>query len=1526
MLSCDREARVPVVEKRVPDGTPVMFEIGFGIPDFYDVRIGTRSEASRTDESHVHDLYVMLFDPDDGGVKFYGRYFTYEHLINSLSTLDAGNNEGWYVENSENSRGVVKIATESRPNATLVVLANVSNTISTLNGMDAVDCLAGIDDLNELNQVRVTLEQEIVNRTDLFLMMGHAEGVDTGNLKWGGMDGGNAVYDKIEDHYQLRLYTLDAKVKFCIKYDTTNIDPDRSTPRYWQVHNVPAESFLFPRESNPEDVEYFNTEEAYFEGTETIAGEEYEVFSFYMLENRQAPLRTIDGDYYLREKETDPSLKEANFIYAPPKGTYVQFDIVLGLTTTGVGNILGASDINHALTSEALYTIHLGDFTSSEAGSGHNYNNYNVERSTFYTYYVTIENSKSIYVEVIGEGEPPQRIESEPGQEGSLLLSTDEIVNCDAHYEYHCLTFRYTPALEGKEVSWYVKTPFDEGGARWNPSAEDWDFDCDDYLWVKFGLNVVSGGTYSENRRSYPGDTYDAGWDPKTSLSSDQLVDIHQLFSYIINQTKRRNAGQSNDFMYDPSAGDSGEYVIRFTAFVDEYYYESDPRPGRATEQADPDLWRSFVNAKPRELHILSDAHYSEDGQSDVITSSHSIIQRSIQTFYNIYSPDLSTLWGTEHLDEMEYRIRKAKNDGQEIWPWWPSGRTFPSSVKFDDDENGRINTSKIWGIKDHPAWDAADAPRWDTFLDYSVNNNTPELQDDYKYLAYSCLTRNRDNNGNGVIDPEELRWYIASVNQLVGMWVGNNALTPSARIYQPADKSDRSAEGLNWRAWVISSTATSITNPKTIRAEEAATKSDYNTYNWMLSPQRTFTETDRHQVSSVRCVRNIGTYSNAGRIEDISSAPFDRMVDQYYEAPQGMDSNGKVNPNADGTYTLRFSRLNPKSLREFTTEDLPFHEEYSMHNCVYLELNMQNPDDYVYADGSMPADDAEQINHNITADGYNKYCPPGYRLPNMTELLLMSSLQPSGYWTSNCEYPCRTYFSRGKLGSKQTPGEAVKIGWGYTVHTDRVHMLHENNAVSGMRCVRDLNRTGEITGKISVPDGDKLHLGDDITIKLNITSMGSAVKSINLSLVYVNTSGEENTVAIPTTGISLAGVSIRDAEVHYTLPSDLPILGNMCVRASVRNNAGVSKILEAPIRVLSNSFASVRLLPCKYDDSLDNPPFPVMVTASSPSSDIVRWKLSVTDPYNEVFEYNLSPDNRDARHWSSIFQYRYTLDNLLPGSYSFQLEVVTADGKAIRSDFARMDVLKVNYHPNPGTSGPGGDYEESGDIINIWEAQKVDGIHFYTGDFIEADLDVSTCTYHEVMQIADPSKRDDARTLGRDNLISVGITDTDHSSGMTVPNVFHIFYPAHDGSASSGKDWLRPNISNAAGGSNGYNYKAFRGGAGSGFTLVSGNDYKPDISARQHFRLDRNGAFWNGQNLSLSTWGDPVSAEAAANASASMGRILNSTTLYVGATQGLHRSRARYCFVRAVYNSESGNAAGGGSDFENNPINGGNL
>ena len=1540
--SCIRDLQETFMQERpaLPEGTPVTLTLGFGADNLDDIQIGTKAEVTRADESRIHDLYVLIFKTTGDKKKIYGRYFTYEHQYSILkdtdpATLDllSQKNEGWYVDNllrtdtdpGKKTRGVVKISTISATDCKLVLLANISNTVTSIKDPDdpkrqehtALDWLSRDDlTLDDFEKVNVTLEQNVVNRSDLFLMMGTLDIPNTGAMTWDKTDGTST--ENYGTDYRVPLTPLDAKIKFRIRYDETNISS--ITPRYWQAFNVPDRCMLATSDKTPSVIgtRFFKTDEAYFEGTETEGDITWQVFSFYMLESKPSRKKAASS-YYLRdkwEKENDGTNK-TTWEYAPDDGAYVKFDVILDLTTEGIRDLLDDPDTNHALTSDAIFTVHLGDF------SGGGFDNYKVERGNSYTYNITILNSKSIYAEVMSSsGDEP-----EPGHEGSLLLTTDDIINCDAHYEYHNLVFKANAALAAaggqNKISWYIKTPFtkaNEGRPVFKSETGQYEIPKDangnptvDYGWVKFGLNKKDGSLYTDKRFPYPGDnmyysTWKASeWDP-SSNPVPPLIDINQLINLLFDQNRRKAQGQSHLF-------DSSDEIC-FTAFVNEYYYEVHPLTG----ELEPDLWREFINAKPRELHILSEATYSADYQSDVITSSHSIIQNSIQTFYNTYSPDLTSIWGTEHKDEMRNRGAADASTGvNRSWTWW-HGNWTPSGI-INDEENGRLNTANIWGMND--------APHWDTFLNYEVENDMPDLRSNYQYMAYSCLSRNRDNNGNGVIDPEELRWYTAAINQLVGMWVGNESLSQSARIYQPINAN--SSDPLRWRAHVLSSTCKTngngITIPRVVRGEEGGTKSFYDQWKWAFpdgSP-----EEYRDRVASVRCVRNAGTFRKDGADTDISYAPYDQMVDQYYEIPAGTDGDGHAFPNADGTYTVRFSRLNPKSIREYTSDDLPYHEENSFHNRVYLEMNMQAKDAYRIGDGHSDLKKTERtLNDNVTNTGHNEYCPVGYRFPNMTELLMMSTLLPSDYWVGNKSagdypaedkwdpqktlFPCRTYFSRGVIGSNPTTTELGKIGWQYSRSADRVHIADDVNNMNALRCVRDKNMTGDITGKIIVANYDKLRTSGSqenekqtTSISLNFSSMASAIRSIELALVYTDATGEHSIRIHEADGVSISGVTVND-DFTYTIPEagtgsgKLPVRGWMKVRAVVTNAAGMQRTFETPVRILSGLTVSIKLLPCDYDGrnlttAAANPgepyPFPVLLTAYDQDNVITAWRLKIVSPDKATKTVDLGSPNTD--YITTVYPYNpYEGGNsLLQGTYSFQLEVVGAE-ETVRSEVVSMDVLKEQDW-DPMADVDFSNIEKASDIAAFrWERQKIEGLDFAAGDFIETDMDIHRCEYIDYTVDEDLDK-----DLGKDALLSIGLNGIDNS-----PWLIHIEYPA---------------VSNDAWG---LNIKPYwlNGTA----TDKDGKIYSfPDHTLPLHFRLESGGAFWNGQKVDVSKWGANQN-----KVQSVIDKLIAANTLYIGSTQGLHRSRAIYRFIRVVHNGRDSSTTITDSNFKENPGHGGQL
>ena len=1437
--SCIRDHFEEIVP--VPDGTPITLALSFGSPAVPTVEVGTRAEATDVDESHIHDLYVFIFRWDADSTKLYGRYFSYEHQT-TKALLDGSANECWFVENKtisgvanpvSTTRGAVKIATSACEHATIVLLANISNTLTKMDGEDPIERLNAIRNLEELKNVQVQLVQDVVSRQDHFLMMDVKRDVNTGNMRWNQ----EASPTQYNDDYRLELKHLDAKVKFRIKANTTNIS--KVTPRFWQVCKAPAACYLFPaKEGGPdslnpaddekfESIDYFDTEETYFEGTETEGDDTYHVFCFYMLENR---LRCLQHASYYRQREKQ--VKEAipgkdygkngAWEYANANSTYVRFDVILTLEKAAIQEIDPTA--NQAMTTDVAFVVHLGNFGNSDRsneGLAHDFDNYNTCRDTCYTYNITIVNSTSIYSEVILGNE------IDPAQEGFLLLIKEGVINCDAHYEYRSMVFNYRPDLNPNVFSWYVKTPFCEGGA--SPRVIDAEngvyyytapSDIIDYKWVLYSLNdteVVGGKTvYKEERREFPGkDAYHPTWKlgagaaaADSAATRPDLLDISQLISFIFyEQTKETKSPGSSLF------DDEGQ--IRLTAFVDEYYYETDPETG----EVNPELWRTFVNAKPREMHILSDAETSWDQKSDVITSSQSIIQQSIQTIYNVYDHELTSIWGTEHKDEM----RDLAGD----YGW---GFGTPVSTSGVTDENGRLNSAILWGAKNA-------TPDWSDYLYYQVSNDTPELREDngHQAMAFSCMTRNRDNNGNGKIDSTEVRWYLASINQLIGMFIGGEALSLTARLYQPFAG--------QWRSHVVSSSY-----PKVLTSEEGIA-----TYNldgtWMNFKDSSSTggptiEQQTNRIRSVRCVRNVGTYdAGGGTRKDYSYAPFSRVPDKYFT----VDTIGS---GSAAYYKYYFNRLDPKALRPYTSGELPYHDEHSSHNRVYLTMTTQSADQ----DITIPAEVRhDEVNQNVSDAGVNPYCPAGYRIPNQVELALMTMTVNKGVFLVSphpvhgvaSRYFCRTYYSKGWFGD-HTSSEIDKVGWvfggGRNINCSPRHDKSGDGLMA--RCVKDIDMTGTIMGDIVIPQ-DTICPGEKMKTEFKFFSSASTFQYASMKLQYeLNGVHKEKEILLDKEPSGVQYVHSQDIDIP-TLGTlgvvELPAEGlAMTLSFELRNAEGRDTTVNKNIRMVgSHITASMRLL----NGWEDGKGFPVEISARSFSSryPVTAMVIGVQDDDNTPVTYDLVESMPDNPKY--IRQTLYVVPSPETGhTYTITMRASCADGENI--DYrGSIDILRAGYTPN-GTT-------------DKW-TDTATGIDFSRGDFIEARIQPTT----------------DASVAKR-GLLSIGNNINDWNVGAGKACI-HTYFPG----ATANQFKLR---------------LAARYGANSGSSSSDiGSDHSSspitlNFSSRDSLMID-NSRYTGWRAASYNDFWSTMFAQ---------------TTMDIGQQEGTNRSNSTYDYIRVTHQAE---------------------
>lgn len=1050
-LSCVREEIAPVTGG-VGDGEGLLL-LNFGVNE--SVEVQTKATLPAHTEQGVFNMYVFVFDKD--GNKLAGQFFDSGNLAKDgkVETVSNATDNCWCVDNAKKdskdgfvTNGRVKLRCSAGENLTLYVIANLDSDMVRVSA-DLLSSAVHVED--SLKKFTAFMNQEVVSRNGRFLMTGKVSGVTINKAS-----GTNVT--QTDKPLMLELERVDAKVRFKFKKGE-NVKSFEA--RQWKVVNVPRVSYALSygqrgvegsrgqdygnvdpktaREKYSEHAgKYFTTDFVNFEDFATDGTSE---FSFYMMENRQVP-KNIPTKYNDRSR----SLKTSNdlndkcsvsytvngvehsrdirmFEYANDFSTYVVVTgyVEMELKNNDAGNVLGG---------DVEYLIHLGDW-------GKSIDNYNIERNTSYTYTVTINSVDNIILEVETSKNGAEFKEEQPGATGQVTIAKEEIALCDCHYVSKTISFRLSNFFRNgmvesdkcivDELTWSVKTPFGEG----EPSnTGDMDFSSDlDYKWVHFRLNRKGeDGKYLETRRKYTprefhsSDVYrsadtdnkeDDGTPGVAGYHNDGVMTVPRLCRFIKNEVKKY---LDNNFTMCAFDNDT-DPKITLTVFVDEYYYDENP----ITQEKRSDLWKWFVNQDDRKLHILCNSEKSKDMESSSTGSVVTIQQSSIQCVYNTdpsYTA-LKTAWGVENKDEFDGKMLVYSNT--------TSGGNRGNNKQL----NGLYNSCKEWGLK----FGDSEKSEWSTYMDFEVKNDSPQLKSGYENMRYACMNRNRDNNGNGKIDREEVRWYLAAVNQLVGMYVGDGLLNSDTKLYckSPADKA--SDDYTKWQQHIVSSTmsGSNSDDPTILWAEEGISTGPFF-----------HGEGNCVKGTAIRCVRNLG-YIYDKSDESDESYPIEEEPEDYI----------KWEKRSDGSYLFTCTHLNELALRYYTSSELILADERSQENNLYKQFEMlpgkydcskayaSNPDGKSYFE----LFNEEVTNGVISGEGH-PYCPKGYRTPSQIEAAIMRYYVED--W-GDSKTMTRTYWSFGKRGKNTKNSKKV----GFSVQGTNVTV---NDAmITEVRCVRDV-------------------------------------------------------------------------------------------------------------------------------------------------------------------------------------------------------------------------------------------------------------------------------------------------------------------------------------------------------------------------------------------------------------------------------------------------------------------------------------
>lgn len=553
------------------------------------------------------------------------------------------------------------------------------------------------------------------------------------------------------------------------------------------------------------------------------------------------------------------------------------------------------------MSADVTYYVHLGDCTKDK-------NNYDVERNCKYTYNITVAGVHKIIVEAKKESGADQ-----PGAEGVVLEygATGKNMTLDSHYEYMVMRFYQNDIQKLKRAGkgyFYQVYALGNHTDVINVGATTVGKDNGvDTSWIQFAIKC----SRDESSSKYSTDKTSRGTAcsyPGTKYASD-LYTVDRFLKYLYDNAESSIWTKSDS---------KGKYIDA-TCFICENYYKNL-------------TWNQYVNnVDKRAFYVANEVKTSNDGRSVYAQTQYGLTQYNIQTFYDRSKAGSITAYGCETINDEEGKDfsvngggSKYNSDGTDKW-------------------NGRANM----------------------VADINKRSDTWDNLKGNKSLIKACMSRNRDLNGDGKISDDEIRWYAPTIDQYIGIWIGEEIMSREAKLFNRATST---LEGEGDRMLYYSST----NNQNTYFSEEGMATNHYTSWNTYYPPKL------------VRCLRNLKSNN-----EGYNSRP-----DEYYTY------------NATNS-TVTLDKVDEKALN--TTGDqgeLNEHEERSAVNKPARSFRI--------AANTYPEQNSSKSSmENVVYGKFKcsgKYYEGDYkwRVPNQREMSVMYIINPSKIQNTYC----RTKFS----------------------------------------------------------------------------------------------------------------------------------------------------------------------------------------------------------------------------------------------------------------------------------------------------------------------------------------------------------------------------------------------------------------------------------------------------------------------------------------------------------------------------------
>lgn len=301
-----------------------------------------------------------------------------------------------------------------------------------------------------------------------------------------------------------------------------------------------------------------------------------------------------------------------------------------------------------------------------------------------------------------------------PGIEGDLVSSTNATTDVLLDSHYSTVMVKIPVGTDYQKYDLISRTPKE----NITYISKNGGTQPSDVAWIKF-VKPSSASAFP----AYPG-----------TDNTSMYTDVYGLISDI-------NSKSGKYYMT------SGGYYYT-AAFVDEYYYS--------------DLeFTKFVNAAAgnRELTLVGSgsAKVSADGRNSYAENA----------LFSIKQKPMVTMFASTTEVPFGLEVDEETKDYE-----WSTNQSERDHANCNSKTNGYQNTIKFIGVGNN----------WNSYVASTNGYFDNEISEDImtssgSYAKYSCLSRNRDEDGDGKIDAEEIKWYLPARDQAQAIIYGRKAL-----------------------------------------------------------------------------------------------------------------------------------------------------------------------------------------------------------------------------------------------------------------------------------------------------------------------------------------------------------------------------------------------------------------------------------------------------------------------------------------------------------------------------------------------------------------------------------------------------------------------------------------------------------------------------------------------------------------------------------------------------------------------------